>query len=120
MERINLLKILQGDINLIDKINIKDIALFEVNVTIYPENVRAILRLFLQGHLTPFELTKWAKFICARAEYSCPNWEDDKMADYYEDMWYVIQRLSTPEIDGEITENRVRQYLAELEKYGDE
>ena len=36
------------------------------------------------------------------------------MADYYEDMFYVIQCLSTPEIDGEVNEKQVRLYLSEL------
>lgn len=37
--------------------------------------------------------------------------------DYYEDMFYVIQCLSTPEIDGEVNEATVNQYLSELDKY---
>jgi hypothetical protein len=32
-------------------------------------------------------------------------------------MWYVIQKLSTPEIDGEITPESVQIYLKELDKY---
>lgn len=120
MEYTNLLKILNGKIDLIDQVNIRDIALFEANVTIYPKVVKTMLRHFINGDLSSFDLYKWAKFICARAEYCCPNWDIDEIADYYEDMMYVIQRLSTPEIDGEINEERVRQYLTELEKYPNE
>ena len=57
-------------------------------------------------------------FICLRAEYyGTPYSLDDELADYFEDMFYVIQRLSTPEIDGEVNEGRVKKYLSELNKY---
>jgi hypothetical protein len=37
--------------------------------------------------------------------------------DYYEVMWDVINCLSTPELDGEITKESVKGYLLELQKY---
>ena len=117
MEKFELLKILHGDIDLIDDVNVEDVALYEINVTVYPEDIRKVLIAYLQDNLSADDLTKWAQFICMRAEYGCPGWEDDKIADYYEDMMYVIQKLSTPKIDGEITKERVEQYLDELKKY---
>ncbi len=120
MERTNLIKILNGDIDLIDHVNVRDVALFGVHVTIYPRDVRKMLLHFLNGQITSVDLNKWAQFITLRAEYCCPHWEIDKIADYYEDMMYVIQCLSTPEIDGEINESQVKQYLSELEKYNHE
>ncbi len=120
MEQLELLKILHGDINLIDKVNVEDVALYERNITIYPRDVRKILLAFLKNELTADDLTKWAQFICLRGEYGCPGWEDDEVCDYYENMMYVVQKLSTPEIDGDITEERVKQYLAELKKYHNE
>jgi hypothetical protein len=119
MEKYELLKILHGHIDLIDQVNVEDVALFKVNVTIYPSDVRKLLNAYLLSDLSAADLTKWAQFICLRDEYGCPNWEDDDIADYYEDMMYVIQKLSTPKIDGEITKTRVQQYLSELEKYKD-
>ncbi len=120
----NLKKILNGDINLIDQVNVKDIALYEDNVLIKPIHVKKMLIDFLQGNISSDELTKWAKFICLRGEYICvpisiPRVSNtfNEIADYYEDMMYVIQKLSTPEIDGEINEKTVRQYLKELDKY---
>jgi hypothetical protein len=35
-------------------------------------------------------------------------------------MFYVIQRLSTPEIDGEVNKISVASYLNELDKYPDD
>jgi hypothetical protein len=72
---------------------------------------------YLAGKVNANDLTRWAMFICLRAEYGTPDYLDDEIADYYEDMFYVIQCLSTPEIDGEVNEERVRQYLSELDKY---
>ncbi len=117
MEKINLIKILEGDLNLIDKVNVHEIALYEDDVVIEPRHVRMMLLNSLTGKVTYDDLTRWARFICLRAEYCPPNYLDDEMADYYEDMFYVIQRLSTPDIDGEVNEERVKQFLSELDKY---
>jgi len=117
----HLKRILNGDI---DHINVRDIALYEDNVLIQPRHVRKMLIDFLQGKISSEDLTKWAEFICLRGEYvSVPtnipptSRKFDEIADYYEDMMYVIQRLSTPQIDGEVTEERVKQYLLELDQY---
>jgi len=117
MERTDLIEILRGNLSCIDEVDVTDIAPFEVNVTIYPKDVRKMLLSYLKGEISSADLTKWAIFITLRAEYGCPNWEDDEIADYYEDMWYVVQRLSTPEIDGDICPHRVKGYLRELDKY---
>jgi hypothetical protein len=49
MDKINLLKILQGDIELIDAVNVRDVALFEDHVIIYPKYVKNMLKRFLHG-----------------------------------------------------------------------
>jgi len=117
MEQTDLLKILEGDISRIDLVNVNDIALYEMQVTVEPRHVRKMLHNYLADNVNSSDLTRWAMFICLRAEYGTPYYMDDEMADYYEDMFYVIQRLSTPEIDGKVNKERVRQYLAELDKY---
>ncbi|MAZ77195.1 MAG: hypothetical protein CMF39_00765 [Legionellaceae bacterium] len=119
MERTDLLKILHGDIDLIDHVDVHDVALYKEHVVIYPHHIKSILSSYLSDCFSSDVLTKWAQFICLRSEYGCPEWEDDDAADYYEDMMYVIQKLSTPEIDGEITKERAKEYLHELEKYDD-
>lgn len=128
LEKSNLVKILYGDIDVIDQVNVRDPeTLSENRVTIVPQHVRKMLKAFLQGKISADDLTKWARFICLRMEYICVptnicplNPKFSEIANYYEDMMYVIQRLSTPEIDGEVTEERVKQYLAELDKYKDD
>lgn len=117
MEIQDLIDILHGDISRISKVNERDIALFDMEVTVYPKDVKSMLLVYLSGRYTAEDLTNWAGFICIRAEYGPPDYLNDEIADYYEDMFYVIQRLSTPEIDGEVNEERVRRYLKELEKY---
>jgi hypothetical protein len=120
MERTKLLEILHGNIALIDSVNVKDIALYSTQVTIFPKDVKKILLEYLRNKLNADDLIKWATFICARAEYTCPNWQDDEKSDYYEDMMYVIQKLSTPQIDGDINVERITQYFTELKKYADD
>lgn len=120
MELNDLLKILQGDISLISKVNESDVALYDMEVIVYPRDVKYMLRAYLEGMISSDDLTNWARFICIRGEYCSPNYLDDDIADYYEDMFYVIQRLSTPEIDGEVNEATVKSYLAELDKYPDD
>jgi hypothetical protein len=117
MEQTDLLKILEGDISRIDSVNVEDVALYEVRVTVQPCHVRTMLNDYLAGKVNANDLTRWAMFICLRVEYGTPDYLDDEIAYYYEDMFYVIQCLSTPEIDGEVNEERVRQYLSELDKY---
>lgn len=119
MEREDLLKILHGDISHINEVDENDVALYDMEIIIYPIYVKNILQRYLMGKVSSNDLTNWAGFICVRGEYCSPNYLDDNMVDYYEDMFYVIQRLSTPEIDGDVNEARVRSYLAELDKYPD-
>ena len=119
MEQIDLVKILEGDISHIDLVNMSDVALYEVRVAVEPRHVRKMLHDYLLGKINDKDLTRWAMFICMRAEYGTPYYLDDEMADYYEDMFYVIQRLSMPEIDGEVNEVSVKSYLTELTKYPD-
>ncbi len=120
MNKINLLKILHGDVDLIHKVNIEDIALYEDAIPVYPQNVKKMLNLRLSGNIDTDELSQWAQFLCARSEYTSPDSRDNDKSLYYEDMWYVIQKLSTPEIDGELTTERLEQYLNELKKYEEE
>ncbi len=110
----DLLKILHGDISHIIKVNEKDIALYEMEVIITPDDVKKMMHRYLTGIISAHNLTNWAGFLCIRAEYTAPDAEDE---DYYGDMWDVIQCLSTPEIDGEINETTVKSYLLELNKY---
>src|ERR1700732_4062864 len=98
MERSDLLKILLGDIKHISKINEQDIAMFNIIVIVNPKYVKKALIKYLNGNLTSKDLKKWAEFLCTRAEYVSPRHED---FNYFESMWYVIQKVSTPEIDGE-------------------
>lgn len=128
MKKNDLIAILHGDIELIDRVNVGDVAEFSKNdVLIRPGDVREMLLKFLKHEVSSEDLTKWAMFICLRSEYVCVpekyepiSQEFDQIGDYYEDMMYVIQKLSTPQIDGEINEKSVREYLSELEKYRDE
>ncbi len=117
MEKRDLIKILEGDVSHIDSVNVEDVALYEVRVTVEPQHVKKMLLNYLSGRCSAEDLTRWASFICMRGEYGSANYLDDEMADFYEDMFYVIQCLSTPEIDGDVNEKQVKLYLSELDKY---
>lgn len=119
MKKEHLVDILDGNIDLINKVNESDIALHDVEIAVHPKHVKKMLGAYLDKKISSEELTNWAGFICIRGEYCSPNYLDFEIADYYEDMFYVIQRLSTPMIDGEVNESRVKLYLKELDKYFD-
>lgn len=116
----DLTKVLKGDVDHIDDVDITDVALFEDNVPVYPKDVKNMLLKYLADNITSDDLTRWAEFLCLRGEYGCPNQDDDIDEDFYEAMWDIVQALSAPEIDGVITKARVQQYLAELDKYKNE
>lgn len=119
MKREDLLKILEGDVTYINNVDIDDVNICKPEVIVYPSHVKHILLEYLTHKISDKALTSWAEFLCFRADYCSPNYMNDEMEDYYEDMWYVLQCLSTPEIDGAITAERVKQYLSELLKYDD-
>lgn len=110
--------ILNGNIHLIDQFDMNQVGRLNEYLIIKPSQVRKILTRYLSGDISDFELNKWARFICLRLEYIVPGGDDDSLNDFYEDMYYVIQRVSTPEIDGDINEDSIKSYLNELnEKY---
>lgn len=116
MEYTDLIKILNGDIRHIDNVNEYDDILHDTRIIITPELVRKCLLEYLAGSIAADDLIKWAKFICGRLEYVVPDC-DDSDQDYFEAMYYVIQCLSTPELDGEVNQAQVKIYLSELDKY---
>ncbi len=112
--------ILKGNLLLIDNFDMNQIVPFdEERIVIKPSYIRNMLKKYLAGEISDSELNKWARFICLRGEYVVPDRINaEANGDPYEAMYYVIQRVSTPEIDGDIDEERIKGYLAELdEKY---
>ena len=107
-------KILSGRIDLIGQFDCNQAALLEEVVVITPKYVRSMLEKYLQKNISAEDLQKWAAFVCIRSEYAVPGGYDDQIHDYYEPMYYVIQRLSTPELDGDITQARIKEYMKEL------
>jgi hypothetical protein len=121
MNKIQMLEeILNGNIWLIDKFDINQVSYLKDEVIVKPIHVRKLINQFLCKAISAADLQKWARFICMRTEYVVPGGDNDEVNDHYEDMYYVVQLLSTPEIDGEINEAQVRTYLQKLEKYPDD
>jgi len=106
--------ILDGDISLIDEIDMNQYDQLNETVIIKPSHIRKMLLKYLTEEISDFDLNQWARFLCLRGEYIVPGGDDDKINDFYEDMYYVIQRVSTPEIDGDIDKDRIQSYLDEL------
>lgn len=118
MKKSDLENILNGKISHIDFVNPHEPTDPKIEVIVLPMHVKTILLNYLSGLITAEHLNVWAEFICLRAgEYVSKNWEDDESSDFYEDMWYVVQKISTPEIDGEISPELIKEYLKELDKY---
>ncbi len=74
MEQTDLLKILHGDISHINQVNETDIAQYEIEVIVYPKDVKRMLMTYLDDKISSYNLTKWANYICMRAEYCSPNY----------------------------------------------
>ena len=119
MKTSDLTEILKGNIDLINHVDAHDIAMYEDQVPVYPSDVKLILNKYLANEITVDELSKWGQFLTIRGEYGSPKQEAGEDEDFYESMWDVVQALSIPKIDGEITEEKVIQYLCELDKYKD-
>lgn len=111
----NLKFVLNGDFELIHKIEWPSEAKYEDVVTIYPNQVIDFISKYISNLISAENLSNWAGFICNRAEFETPDNESDE--DFYEKMWDVLSYLSTPEIDGEITVERVIEYLQILKRY---
>lgn len=112
-------RILNGDIDYIEHAYNLDFPLPEIKVVVLPHHVKKILLSYLSSQINADELQRVTEFICYHTGayiINDPN-DDIETQNYYEAMWYVIQKLSTPEIDGEITPETVLLYLSELEKY---
>lgn len=84
------------------------------SVYITPQDLIPVLDSYLNGHITPTELQRWSSWVLGQDEFCVQGWEDDSIADRYEPMWYVLQQLSTPLVDGEITQERVREHVSTL------
>ena len=118
IEKTDLEKILNGDVEHIKNIDMYEPINSKNKVPVLPINVKRMLLLYLDKRINNEELSSWAKVIYFRSsEYVSVALKDEKNGDSYENMWYVIKKLSTPEIDGKITPEIVKQYLKELHNY---
>lgn len=80
-------------------------------ILVTPEHIKKVLIDYLDKKMCSQELSIWADFLCCNDGFFTPYHENE---DYYENMWYVVQRISTPFIDGEINIENISKYLAEL------
>jgi hypothetical protein len=119
MNSVKLEKILNGDISLINHEALISPDLGDVEIVVSPSHVKKMLRYFLDGKISVDQLKHWAEFVRFRDEYVCKDWAIDEIADYYTDMWEIVEMTSTPELDYELTPETIRRYLKVLEKYDD-
>jgi hypothetical protein len=119
MDKARLEKILNGDVALINYEALISPDMKDIEITILPSYVKKMLHSFLDGKISADELKHWAEFVRFRGEYACKNWEIDEIADYYTDMWEIVEMTSTPELDYELTPETIQRYLKVLEKYDD-
>ena len=55
-------------------------------------------------------------WICSQSlEHPSPSNNDDSLDDLYEPMWYILQQLSCPAIDGKITPAKVKEHITKLD-----
>jgi len=87
-----------------------------LEIGIFPEDVKKILSKFIKGELNEDEIRKWASLILALVDvYSTPLKKGEK-EDKYEPMWYIIQQLASPEVDGNLTIQKAELFIEELNR----
>ena len=84
------------------------------SVYITPRDLIPVLTRYLNGDITPMELQQWSSWALCQDEFCVKGWEDDSISDRYEPMWHILQQLSTPFIDGQISQERVREHVSTL------
>ena len=85
MKTADLIQILNGDIDLIDHVNVKDGAPLANRVLITPRHVKKMLVDFLQGQMTASDLNKWAMLLCLRCEYVSVNPDIDQLTTKHDE-----------------------------------
>lgn len=80
---------------------------------ITPEQIKKVLIDYLDNKISSKELQIWADLLCFNDALFTQNHDDE---DHYENMWFVLQKISTPFIDVEINFNNISEYLSELNK----
>ena len=118
-------ELLQGKITVetaqerIDKLNIKSQEIDEIEIAIVPDDIIYVLQKFLSGKLQSEYLLDWSSFLIIENVFVDPEWIYDPYSDSYEPIWWVLQQLTCPAIDGAITFTRVKElakYLEDLKK----
>ncbi len=90
--------------------------IYKEEIIVRPQHVITMLQKCLEEKVTTQELSKWSSFLLFNDIYISPDWEDDKKCDNYESMWYVLQQLSSPYIDGEITDDKIIEHISQLKR----
>ncbi len=88
--------------------------IFAKEIVVFPLQIVNMLCMYLKNEISAEKLSEWASFLITSDVYVCPDWKDQEKSEKYERMWYVLQQLSSPELDGEITQKGVRQHLQTL------
>jgi len=86
----------------------------DLDIPITPEDVISYLNAFINDKKSAEEAAEWALFIIMSGAYNRNS--DNKPEDYYDHMGFIIEQMSCPAIDGVLTKERARGYIAELKK----
>lgn len=104
-------QLLDLNISVIDEVSANSNVLINTEkVVVTPKNIAAGIELYLQGGLSAERLVAWASILVCNDCFV----SNDGFDDEFEVMWYVLQRISTPFLDGEITPELMLAYKKEL------
>ena len=90
------------------------IAPFQIEIIIFPRHVISMLRKYINGAIDSIKVRDWAAYLVIMEQYVASSDYTSITEDDCEKMWEIIQELSTPEIDGELTKFRAKNYLNTL------
>jgi len=98
------------------ELNIIQNQILDEPVIVFPHHVFSRIKSCIEGLMDTSELTYWANLVTTLDGYERPPSDSKQPDDYYDVMWHVLQCLSTPSIDGELTDTQLNQYLSELKQ----
>lgn len=94
----------------------KSILAPDEKIYVTPENVAAMLTQFLNGTVSAEEIAAWSDFLLTEDVYTSPGYPNENETDKYEPMWWILQQLSSPEIDGYLDVSRAEEHLEVLDE----
>jgi len=88
----------------------------DLKVYVTPDVVMTVIAKYISGDVDQNTFIEWADFLITEDVYVPLGWDDDddSLSDQYDDMWDILHEIAAPYVHGNITKNRVEEYMERL------